>query len=230
MAAKRTAVKKRTAAKRTAVRKRTAPKAAKKSARRKTTPSARKYVPPSARRVRGGLKCPDCVFVAKHAMGLGRHRSSRHGVASKRSARAGAAGGRWLTREQAAERAEVHYNTIRHWERAGLVKTAKRPGVRGILLSGDDLERFLVERGGYRLAPTSDASAAAVSALQARYDRLIGDLEKLLEAAKAARPSTRGSRKAKRGGPRGGKPRARARAKPRAKARAKPRARARPRR
>ena len=30
------------------------------------------------------LICPECGFKAAHAMGLGRHRSSRHGVQSKR--------------------------------------------------------------------------------------------------------------------------------------------------
>ncbi len=31
--------------------------------------------------------CPECGFRAAHAMGLGRHRSSRHGVTSKRQER-----------------------------------------------------------------------------------------------------------------------------------------------
>lgn len=31
--------------------------------------------------------CPECGFRAAHAMGLGRHRSSRHGVRSKRQER-----------------------------------------------------------------------------------------------------------------------------------------------
>jgi hypothetical protein len=31
--------------------------------------------------------CPECGFKAAHAMGLGRHRSSRHGVRSKRQER-----------------------------------------------------------------------------------------------------------------------------------------------
>jgi hypothetical protein len=31
-----------------------------------------------------GLICPECGFKAAHPMGLGRHRSSRHNVASKR--------------------------------------------------------------------------------------------------------------------------------------------------
>jgi hypothetical protein len=30
------------------------------------------------------LVCPECGFRAKHPMGLGRHRSSRHGVISQR--------------------------------------------------------------------------------------------------------------------------------------------------
>lgn len=197
-----------------------------------------KVIPPSARRVRGGLKCPECDFVARHAMGLGRHRSARHGVTSRRSAIRGTSG-RWLTRLQAAERANVHYNTIRQWEHAGLVKTTKRPGVRGLLLSADDLERFLVERGGYQAAPSSEASDAAIRALQQRYDRLIGDLERLLDAAKSARPTLDGTAaagkraKAKRRGAKAtrrttstakGKRRSKARTTPRGRARSKPRA------
>jgi len=172
----------------------------KKSRAKKTA----KRIPPSARRVRGGLKCPDCGFVAKHAMGLGRHRSARHGVVSKRSARQRTAG-RWLTRQQAAERADVHYNTIRQWEQAGLIKTQKRPGVRGLLLSADDLERFLVERGGFEAVASAGVSDAAIRALQDRYDRLITDLEQLLDAAKSARPSSDGRAKRRPGRPKGSK-------------------------
>lgn len=35
----------------------------------------------------GKFRCPECGFVAKHVQGLGRHRTSIHGVASKRSLR-----------------------------------------------------------------------------------------------------------------------------------------------
>jgi hypothetical protein len=40
----------------------------------------------SSARVRSkpSLVCPECGFKAKHPMGLGRHRSSRHGVVSQR--------------------------------------------------------------------------------------------------------------------------------------------------
>lgn len=34
---------------------------------------------------KGSLVCPECGFKAAHAMGLGRHRTSRHGVLSKRA-------------------------------------------------------------------------------------------------------------------------------------------------
>lgn len=165
-------------------------KPARKAAGRKRSAAGRmtRSIPPSARRVRGGLQCPDCDFVARHAMGLGRHRSARHGTPSKRSARKRE--GRWLTRHQAAERAGVHYNTVRQWEQSGLIRTTRRPTARGLLLSGDDLERVLVERGGYRLsAPSTEAGQAAIAALQERYDRLIADLESLLVSARAARPA-----------------------------------------
>jgi len=51
-------------------------------------PSARyKRKPKPAPRKRRGSKfiCPECGFKAAHAMGLGRHRTSRHGVPSKAS-------------------------------------------------------------------------------------------------------------------------------------------------
>jgi hypothetical protein len=44
------------------------------------TPSRGKTRRPSNKE----LTCPECGFKAAHPMGLGRHRSSRHGVASKR--------------------------------------------------------------------------------------------------------------------------------------------------
>lgn len=86
----------------------------------------------------GTFICPECGFKARHAMGLGRHRSARHGAKSARSQRAGtqkstagrgataAAPAGWLTRRQAAELGGVHYNTVRLWERAKLFKTQQR--------------------------------------------------------------------------------------------------------
>lgn len=101
----------------------------------------------------GSFPCPECDFVAKHAMGLGRHRSTRHGAVSVRAQRAKDAGaapkrrGRppknpgavppppvgvvappsgWVTRRQAAALGGVHYNTVRLWERAKLFKTQQR--------------------------------------------------------------------------------------------------------
>src|SRR5688500_8092678 len=50
-----------------------------------TKKTVKRATPPSARRKRGGFPCPKCDFVAKHAMGLGRHRSAIHGTKSKRA-------------------------------------------------------------------------------------------------------------------------------------------------
>ena len=48
-------------------------------ARSRTSPA--KGRPPAS----PSFVCPDCGFQAKHAMGLGRHRTTRHGAPSKRS-------------------------------------------------------------------------------------------------------------------------------------------------
>ena len=39
------------------------------------------------RRRSSSLTCPECGFKAAHAMGLGRHRTTKHGVRSKRQER-----------------------------------------------------------------------------------------------------------------------------------------------
>lgn len=143
----------------------------------------RKQVPGGARRKRGGFPCPDCDFVAKHAMGLGRHRSTRHGVVSQRQRRMRSSGA-WLTREQAADRAGVHYNTIRGWEQGGLLRTTKRAGVRGTLVNATDLGRVLAERGSSAAMEGSGADAAALAALEQRFTQLIEGLEQLIASVK----------------------------------------------
>lgn len=139
--------------------------------------------------------CQDCGFVAKHAMGLGRHRSARHGAVSVRAKRAKAEPRRatpgWLTRQQAAEQAGVHYNTIRLWERGGLIKMRKQEGTRGALLDAADLARVLAERG----APSASvgADAASLKALEARFDQLLDGLERLVSSARtSSAPRRRG--------------------------------------
>ena len=49
---------------------------------------SRPIAPPPAN-AKGGksLVCSDCGFIAKHVMGLGRHRSARHGALSLRAQR-----------------------------------------------------------------------------------------------------------------------------------------------
>lgn len=133
---------------------------------------------------RKGIPCPDCDFVAAHIMGLGRHRTVRHGAISKKMARGNtpklkrvasapastAGGGDWLSRQAAAESAGVHYNTIRQWEQSGVIRRTVRPGVRGSLVSASDLRRVVATRGaggnGRRraAAPTAKIVAGKVSA------------------------------------------------------------------
>lgn len=137
----------------------------------------------ATRTVPGGLACADCDFVAKHAMGLGRHRASRHGVQPKRAAakkpKAQPPGGPWITREHATKAAHVHYNTIRHWERRGLIRTMKRPGIRGIFVHGDDVR--LAATGA---APMTSGRGVSLEELERRYAELVSNLERLLAAAR----------------------------------------------
>ena len=140
----------------------------------------------ATRSVAGGLPCPECDFIAKHAMGLGRHRSSRHGVVPKRAAlqrpKPAAPGGPWVTREQAADRASVHYNTIRHWERRGLIRTTRRAGIRGVYVHGEDVDRAAA--GGSALGVGS--RSLSIEELERRYSELIESLERLLATTKRA--------------------------------------------
>lgn len=152
------------------------------------------------KKAKGGKKarfvCEDCGFVAAHAMGLGRHRSARHGAVSVRARRSSAparvATPGWLTRQQAAERAGVHYNTIRLWERGGLIRVQKHDGTRGALLDASDLAKVLAERG----APTAGSTGvdlAALKALEVRFDHLLDGLERLVAGARgASAPRRRG--------------------------------------
>lgn len=135
-----------------------------------------------------GLRCPDCDFVAKHAMGLGRHRSTRHGVVSQRQARRDAEGG-WITRKEAARRAGVHYNTIRHWEQTGRVRVARRGGGRGQLVSASDIARAGAPQG-----IAGGAEAARIRVLEQRFDELLTGLERLVASARgpARRRKARG--------------------------------------
>lgn len=129
------------------------------------------------RSARNALTCPDCGFKAAHAMGLGRHRSSRHGVVSKRQMMQKTRG-EWLTREQAAKRANVHYNTIRQWERSGLVRSRKQG--RTVLIDGRSLARAAGGSAGV------DA-AAALERLETFYAELTAGLKRLISAADASR-------------------------------------------
>jgi len=135
-----------------------------------------------------GFRCPDCDFVAKHAMGLGRHRSARHGVMSLRQRRRESSGA-WLTRREAARRAGVHYNTIRHWERTGRLRRQKGAGSRGALVSAIDLDS-MSGRGG-RGGP-GVADDARLQTLERRFNDLLDGLERLVSGSRPARRSRRG--------------------------------------
>lgn len=143
--------------------------------RTRTTPSRTRRRTPSGP---GALRCPDCDFVAKHAMGLGRHRSTRHGVVSQRQARRDAEGG-WITRKEAARRAGVHYNTIRHWEQSGRVRTSRRGGRSGQLVSASD-----VARAGAPEGSAAGHDGARIQALEQRFDELLTGLERLVATAR----------------------------------------------
>ena len=140
-----------------------------------------------------GLRCPDCDFVAKHPMGLGRHRSTRHGVVSQRQARRDSEGG-WLTRQEAARRAGVHYNTIRHWEQSGKLRTSRRPGHRGALVNASDLARV---GGGSDPMGGGGADAARLQMLEQRFNELLLGLERLVAGARTSprRAGGRGQRR-----------------------------------
>jgi uncharacterized C2H2 Zn-finger protein len=128
-----------------------------------------------------GLRCPDCDFVARHAMGLGRHRSARHGVVSQRQRRRDTSGG-WVTRREAARRAGVHYNTIRHWEKTGRLRR-RTSGGRGAMVNASDLDGL---RGGGRRSGGSFDPERIVS-LERRFNDLLDGLERLVSRARAKR-------------------------------------------
>jgi hypothetical protein len=146
---------------------------AKRATRKKTT---------APRKASKGLRCPDCDFVAAHAMGLGRHRSARHGVVSQRQRRRETSGG-WVTRREAARRAGVHYNTIRHWERTGRLRRSKRAGSQGAMVSATDLDR-LMGRGRAAGSSGSGVDVQRIQALERRFNDLLSGLERLVSSAR----------------------------------------------
>jgi hypothetical protein len=108
-------------------------------------------------------------------MGLGRHRAAKHGVVSQRQSRLGSRG-EWVTRQEAARKAGVHYNTIRHWEQSGLLRIQR--GASGSTVSSTDLDRVVSGRG-------LGGGDAAVATLERRFAELIDGLERLIAGVKA---------------------------------------------
>jgi MerR HTH family regulatory protein len=161
----------------------------KRATKRPARRAVRKAGAPSSKGPKA-LRCPDCDFVAAHAMGLGRHRSARHGVVSQRQRRRETSGG-WLTRKEAARRAGVHYNTIRHWENTGRLRRAKRRGSKGTMVNATDLEQI---SGRGRTSSGGGGDVQRIQALERRFNDLIRGLERLVSAARgpAAKPAGRG--------------------------------------
>ncbi|MHB8512406.1 MAG: MerR family transcriptional regulator [Actinomycetota bacterium] len=89
----------------------------------------------------------------------------------------------WLTRDQAAAHVGMHYNTVRHWERKGLLRTMDRSGTRGKLLHIDDVEKAAA--GAALKGPIG--KTASIDELERRYNQLIDKLEVVLAAAKRSR-------------------------------------------
>lgn len=169
--------------------------------------TSRTKVAATGRSAPASLTCPECGFVAKHAMGIGRHRSSRHGVLSLRAKREGASGAGsgkkrgpttqpapegWLTRRQAAAQAKVHYNTVRIWERSGKLGTMKR-GNETLVSAADfaKLQKGRSAKGTPRKgrAPSAPISrTAAVTASMPSFPRIgdmSGPLNQLADALEA---------------------------------------------
>ncbi len=117
-------------------------------------------------------------------MGLGRHRSSRHGVLSQRQRRREASGG-WVTRREAARRAGVHYNTIRHWEKTGRLRRSKAGGAKGAMVSAVDLERL--RTGGGRSIDGGGVDVERLQALERRFNDLLDGLERLVAGTRVPR-------------------------------------------
>jgi MerR-like DNA binding protein len=143
---------------------------------------------PASSRGKNDLRCPDCDFVAAHPMGLGRHRSARHGILSGRQRRRESSGA-WLTRREAARRAGVHYNTIRHWERTGRLRRSKSGSARGAMVSALDLDGLV--RGGGRVASGGAPDMARIDALERRFNELVAGLERLVASARGGGSGTR---------------------------------------
>ena len=101
-----------------------------------------------------------------------------------------------MTRREAARRAGVHYNTIRHWERTGRLRRSKRPGSQGAMVNATDLERLM---GGGRAAAAAGTGVDGqrLQALERRFNDLLNGLERLVSSARG--PGRGGRARATRG-------------------------------
>jgi hypothetical protein len=101
----------------------------------------------------------------------------------------------WLSRAEAAARADVHRNTVLTWERRGLLRTKRAPGPTGeqVLVRLADLERVIASRP--ERAPRSDVAAlqAEVTFLRERLAEVVAERDALLaEVVAIARGRRRG--------------------------------------
>lgn len=85
-----------------------------------------------------------------------------------------------MTRREAARRAGVHYNTIRHWEKTGRLRR-RTSGGRGAMVSASDLDGL---RGGGRGTGAAFDPQRIVS-LERRFNDLVDGLERLVSRARA---------------------------------------------
>ena len=88
-----------------------------------------------------------------------------------------------MTRREAARRAGVHYNTIRHGEKTGKLRR-RTTGGRGAMVSASDLDGM--RTGGSRSAGGALDNERIMS-LERRFNELLDGMERLVSRARAKR-------------------------------------------
>jgi hypothetical protein len=91
----------------------------------------------------------------------------------------------YIPRAEAARRAVVHLNTIRDWERRGLVRTKRivTPSGEQVHIAVPDLERVITERPPRRKTELEECRER-LAAVEAERDRLLAEV---LEIARGRR-------------------------------------------
>jgi MerR-like DNA binding protein len=95
----------------------------------------------------------------------------------------------YITRSEAARRAVVHVNTIRDWERRGLVRTKRiaTPSGEQVHIAVPDLERVITERPSRRKTELEECRER-LATVEAERDRLLAEV---LEIARGRREGQR---------------------------------------